>query len=322
MQRFKCLDDNCHKGRSLTSNSRQGSKSSHQVDTKKIQTTINSHFWFVLWFPVDNKQLYEVKGNVLICWGKQTMTVATPVYQPGNGVGSNKCKQGFEHGSSFFSEFSHLNEWVIPGNYFQWDVCFTFLKRLRILKFIKKCLDYHYTSLQKHPFLLALRQWGCFARRNICDSATKIPYWWRKICPESSQKSWLVDGVVTLFKLLLTNDRQKTKGHKGQMKTRRISILSSLEEAFEFCWSLLADEHNTLLKSTRRHVKLNKFVFGTPWLLDFLCKHRFASSVWNFCRWVADVPPRETSPAAKSEEKRMFSQATITLASMKETDQH
>ena len=26
-------------------------------------------------------------------------------------------------------------------------------------------------------------------------------------------------------------------------------------------------------------------------------------------RWVADVPPRETSPAAKSEEKRMFSQA-------------
>ena len=30
----------------------------------------------------------------------------------------------------------------------------------------------------------------------------------------------------------------------------------------------------------------------------------------EFCRWVADVPLRETSPAAKSEEKRMFSQAT------------
>ena len=35
----------------------------------------------------------------------------------------------------------------------------------------------------------------------------------------------------------------------------------------------------------------------------------FTSSVWNFCHWVADVPPRETSPAAKSEEKWMFSQA-------------
>ena len=35
----------------------------------------------------------------------------------------------------------------------------------------------------------------------------------------------------------------------------------------------------------------------------------FTSSVLNLCRWVADVPPRETSPAAKCAEKRMFSQA-------------
>ena len=36
----------------------------------------------------------------------------------------------------------------------------------------------------------------------------------------------------------------------------------------------------------------------------------FTSSVWNFCRWVTDVPPRETSPSAKSEEKWMLSQAS------------
>ena len=30
-------------------------------------------------------------------------------------------------------------------------------------------------SLRKHPFLLALRRWGRFARRNVCDSATEIP---------------------------------------------------------------------------------------------------------------------------------------------------
>ena len=54
-------------------------------------------------------------------------------------------------------------------------------------------------SLRKHPFLLAPRRWGRFARRNVCDSATEIPYWWRKICPESGQKRWLVDGVVALF---------------------------------------------------------------------------------------------------------------------------
>ena len=46
-------------------------------------------------------------------------------------------------------------------------------------------------------------------------------------------------------------------------------------------------------------MKLDKFVFGTPWLLDLLCEHWFASSVWNFCRWVADVHSRETSPSGE-----------------------
>ena len=68
---------------------------------------------------------------------------------------------------------------------------------------------------------------------------------------------------------------------------------------------------DSLLKSisTRRNLKLNKFTFGTPWRPDLLIsKHWFVSSVRNFCCWIVDVPPRETSPAAKSEEKRMFSQ--------------
>ena len=69
------------------------------------------------------------------------------------------------------------------------------------------------------------------------------------------------------------------------------------------CWRM-----NIILYQNRPE-KLDKVVFGTPWLLDLLCKHWFASSVWNFCRWVTDVPPCETSPAAKSEEKRMLSQA-------------
>ena len=97
-------------------------------------------------------------------------------------------------------------------------------------------------------------------------------------------------------------------------KVNICGIYASLEEVFEFCWSSLADERNTLPKSTRKHVKLDKFVFGIPWLPDLLCKHWFASSVWNFCHWVADVPPRETSPVAKSKEKRMFSQASLFIS--------
>ena len=75
---------------------------------------------------------------------------------------------------------------------------------------------------------------------------------------------------------------------------------------------------STFPKSTIRPVKLDKFIVGTPWLLDLLCKHWFVSSVWKFCRWVADdQAPRQTSPAAKSEEKRMFSQASFTAIAPK-----
>ena len=40
--------------------------------------------------------------------------------------------------------------------------------------------------------LLATRCKGLFARRDVSASATEIPYWWRKICPESGQELWLV----------------------------------------------------------------------------------------------------------------------------------
>ena len=72
-------------------------------------------------------------------------------------------------------------------------------------------------------------------------------------------------------------------------------------------WNSFTDEHNTFIpKSTKRSIKLNKFAFGTPWVQDLLCKHWFTSSVWNFCHWVSDFPPCKTSPAVRSEEKRLF----------------
>ena len=41
-------------------------------------------------------------------------------------------------------------------------------------------------------------------------------------------------------------------------------IYTLLEEVFEFCWSLFANDHNTLPKLTRRIVKLIIFAFETP----------------------------------------------------------
>ena len=46
-------------------------------------------------------------------------------------------------------------------------------QNVQILRYVT---DIILGSLRKHPFLLALRRWGRFAWRNICDSATEIPY--------------------------------------------------------------------------------------------------------------------------------------------------
>ena len=144
-------------------------------------------------------------------------------------------------------------------------------------------------------------------RKNVCDSATEMPYWWRKICLESGNQRWLDDRVVTL----LTKGRQKTKDYQGQMLTWRTYNktvnICEIYCSFEFCWSSFADKHNALPKLTRRNINLNKFAFETPGLSDILCKHWFTctSSVWNFCHWVTHVPPRETSPVARSEEKQL-----------------
>ena len=89
----------------------------------------------------------------------------------------------------------------------------------------------------------------------------------------------------------------------------------NLEQNSQYLWNKLFSGRSVWVlqeiigRWTQHFTKIDQFVFGTPWLLDSLCKHWFASSVWNFCRRVAEVPPRKTSSEAKSKEKRMFSQA-------------
>ena len=55
-------------------------------------------------------------------------------------------------------------------------------------------------SLRKQPFPPAPHRWGRFARRNVCDSRTEIPYWWRKICPSKvligRRSSYIVLAIV------------------------------------------------------------------------------------------------------------------------------
>ena len=66
-----------------------------------------------------------------------------------------------------------------------------------------------------------------------------------------------------------------------------------------------------IINLTARRFARNYSVDQSALLTGF--RTDLTSSAWNFCRWVADVIPRETSFAAKSKEKRLFSQATFTF---------
>ena len=74
-------------------------------------------------------------------------------------------------------------------------------------------------------FILAPRRSGHFARRNVCASATEIPYWWREFCPESGQELWLViiliGSNIVLPKVTKVNCKQARKRDKS---TTRQSI--------------------------------------------------------------------------------------------------
>ena len=79
--------------------------------------------------------------------------------------------------------------------------------------------------------------------------------------------------------------------------------------SIEFCWNSLAGERSTLPKSTRRLIKLDKFIFGTTTkTLTCAISMEFLPLSRRY------VPPLKTSPATKSEEKRVYLQAIIMWA--------
>ena len=83
----------------------------------------------------------------------------------------------------------------------------------------------------------------------------------------------------------------QTKGYKGQIskrwiynKTVNICGIYSFLEAFEFCWSSLADEHNTLPKIDKEKRKIEQICIWKPmttrfimWTTDYVISLEFLS---------------------------------------------
>ena len=74
----------------------------------------------------------------------------------------------------------------------------------------------------------------------------------------------------------MTGKRQKAtkvKCKRDESRNKAVKIggaYSSLEEAFELCWSSFADEHNTLVKSTRRKRKIEQIWMWKPMTTGYI----------------------------------------------------
>ena len=79
-----------------------------------------------------------------------------------------------------------------------------------------------------------IRLSSLFATEDVSRGGTsafqrqKIPYWWRKICPESGEKRWMVDGV---------DKRQKAT----KVRCKREESLAKQSTIMEY--SVLSKEH-------------------------------------------------------------------------------
>ena len=98
-------------------------------------------------------------------------------------------------------------DWL--ANYVDWMFIYVFFLPLKLcFKVFPKLFHgicSNFASLRKHPFLLALRRWGRFARRNVCDSATKIPYWRRKSMLNKSGGHGVPNANLFNFTFLLVD---------------------------------------------------------------------------------------------------------------------
>ena len=84
-----------------------------------------------------------------------------------------------------------------------------------------------------------VRRWGHFARRNVCASATEIPYWWREFCPESGQELWLVIILIGSNIVLPIVYEWQTKDKRSQRSNvnRLVNVINLLQGS-QYSWNI------------------------------------------------------------------------------------
>lgn len=108
-------------------------------------------------------------------------------------------------------------------------------------------------SLRKQPSLLVPCCWGLFARRDVCASATSIPYWLCKICQESGQELWLVDAILCVYCFSCVYEWQRK--NKRPQNSQFCGMYSSVDKAFKKF--AVSSQKNTKFYQNRPEETLN-----------------------------------------------------------------
>ena len=150
-------------------------------------------------------------------------------------------------------------------------------------------------SLRKHPFLLALRCWGHFARRNVCDSGQKFHTDDANQCLHNKSGSHGVPNInLSNFTCLLVDFGKVLCSSANELQqnsnasSREDYIPQILAVLFEILRVYIPGLHLTFvafcLLSFIRKQKLKQCNYSVD-QSALLTRFRtdFTSSVWNFC---------------------------------------
>ena len=163
---------------------------------------------------------------------------------------------------------------------------------------------------ERQTFLLVHRRWEMFREeerlrlsdRNSILTTKNLS----KIRSEALIGRWSNFIVLAIVYKWQTKDKrlQKVKCKRDESLENSQYLWNNIVFSRSSIWVLL----ELIRRWTQRFTKIDQekrkteqICIWNPMTTGWLCKHWFTSLVWNFCRWVADVPVKRPSAAMREE---------------------
>ena len=155
-------------------------------------------------------------------------------------------------------------------------------------------------------FLLAYRRWGMFCeeerlrlsdRNSILMTQNLSGIWSEALI--GRQSSYIVLAIVYKWQ---TKDKRSQRSNVNTMNLKQNCqyLWSIVFSRLRSIWVLLIHRWTQhFSKINQEKSKIEQICIWNPMITGYW----FTSSVWNFCCWVSDVPPHETSLSGDEREE-------------------